>query len=52
MEENKTYRQQYYENNKEKFPDKAKNYYEKNKESLGGSFFYAYICRINRKYDT
>ena len=34
MEENKTYRQQYYENNKEKFSDKAKNYYEKNKEQI------------------
>ena len=34
MEENKTYRQQYYENNKEKFSNKAKNYYEKNKEKI------------------
>jgi hypothetical protein len=34
MEENKTYRQQYYKNNKEKFSNKAKNYYEKNKEKI------------------
>lgn len=34
MEENKTYQQLYYENNKEKFSDRAKKYYEKNKEKI------------------
>ena len=32
MEDNKTPQQLYYENNKEKFSDRAKKYYEKNKE--------------------